>query len=72
MQTPKGQHLLNEEDLKNWLGFNRRLDLERHLQSIRIPYFYGRGGRIRTTTAAIDKALIGGRESSPIEEIEFL
>lgn len=66
------QQLLTEEDLKHWLGFARRLDLELHLKSCRIPYLYGKGGRICTTVAAIDKVLIGGKESGQIDEIEFL
>jgi len=71
-KTSNPQHLLSEDDLKNWLGFSRRLDLERHLQNIRIPYVYGKGGRICTTIAAVDKVLIGGKESTPSEEIEFI
>jgi hypothetical protein len=72
MDNLRTRHLLNEDDLKSWLGFSRRLDLERHLQSCRIPYIYGKGGRICTTIAAIDKILIGGKEFDRFEEIEFL
>lgn len=71
-KTSNSHHLLSEDDLKNWLGFSRRLDLERHLQNIRIPYVYGKGGKICTTISAVDKVLIGGKESTPSEEIEFI
>jgi hypothetical protein len=45
--------LLTEDDLRAWLGYERRADLERALQTARVPVVYGRGGRLCTTLDAV-------------------
>lgn len=53
MQAPLPMSpILYEEDLMRATGYQRRADLERHLQDARIPYQRGKGGRIWTTVLA--------------------
>jgi len=63
--------LISESQLRAWLGFNRRADLERHLRESKIPFAYGKGGRIVTTLAAIDSTLAGAQTALPAEPIDF-
>ena len=49
--------LLTEDQLRDWLGYARRADLERVLDSRGIPWLPGRDGRICTTLAAIERGL---------------
>lgn len=51
--------LLNEDDLKNWTGFEQRKKLEDFLRLNKISFTYGKGNRIVTTQGAIDRALNG-------------
>lgn len=61
--------LITEAELKDWLGIKRRTDLEKHLRQNKIPYLYGAGGRIATTTQAINQTLIERHQihNQPIE-----
>jgi|GEM_PF-3080142 len=65
--------LLEESDLKAWLGFQRRTDLENYLRRQKIPYLYGKGNRICTTTDAINARLLDRPTPNVGEsgEIEF-
>lgn len=59
-------HLIAEPQLLEWLGYERRADLERWLQARGVPYDHGRGGRIVTTTEAVNQGLIGA-DAEPVE-----
>ena len=50
------ESLLNEEQLKKWLGYKRRCDIESWLSDRRINWYRAGGGKIVTTQAAIDQA----------------
>jgi hypothetical protein len=50
-------HLISEDQLRAWLGYQRRADLERAMIDQRIPILYGRKGQICTTLQAIEGAL---------------
>jgi len=67
--------LIKESQLKDWLGFQRRTDLENYLRRQNIPYLYGKGNRICTTADAINFRLIGKPAPAPevgeAGEIEF-
>lgn len=62
--------LITEDQLKEWLGIERRTPLMRKLQELKIPYGLGGGGRICTTLGAIDRALVG-EGAVQEEEITF-
>lgn len=47
--------LLSQEQLMEWTGFERAGDLEKWLKSRNIRYEKGKGKKIVTTQAAIDK-----------------
>jgi hypothetical protein len=49
--------LIREEGLLEWLGYSRRSDAMKWLDEHGVPYWYGRGGRICTTQAAIDTVM---------------
>lgn len=49
--------LIREEQLLDWLGYTRRFDAMKWLDEHGVPYWYGRGGRICTTQAAIDTVM---------------
>ena len=59
-------HLVAEPELLEWLGYERRADLERWLRSRGVPYDTGRGGRIVTTVEAVNQGLIGA-DAEPVE-----
>jgi len=65
--------LISTEQLKTVTGYDRPGDIERCLRSAGIRFFYGKGGRIVTTTDAINAALgIQSQTAPPDQEIEFL
>ncbi|TQV85230.1 hypothetical protein FKG94_03300 [Exilibacterium tricleocarpae] len=49
--------LVNEDELKSWLGFDRRSAIENWLDKHKIPFHYGKGNQICTTQRAIDASL---------------
>lgn len=51
-------HLVSEESLLEWLGYSRRADAMRWLEEHGISYWLGKGGRICTTQAAVDAAIV--------------
>lgn len=59
--------LLNEKDLSNWCGYKRRGDIEKFCREHGVKFTTGKDGRILTTQAVLDAAILG--ESS--NEIEF-
>jgi hypothetical protein len=61
--------LVTENDLKAWLGINRRTALEKRLRELRIPYVYGAKNVVCTTQAAIDNAISGVEIAA--DQIEF-
>jgi hypothetical protein len=63
--------LITEDQLREWLGIRQRTRLMRTLQELKIPYVVGAGGRICTTQAAIDQAIVG-TPAVQQEEIEFV
>lgn len=65
--------LLDQAAIATWLGFgpNERLAIEKHLRKHKIPYVYGRGGKICTTLNAIDSTLAGTPHSDTGGEEQF-
>ena len=63
MKENQGSPLLKEDDIAAWCGHTRRSNIEQWLRDNHICYIYGKGNKIITTQAAIDKALIGESES---------
>jgi hypothetical protein len=59
--------LLDEKDLSNWCGYKRRGDIEKFCREHGVKFTTGKDGRILTTQAVLDAAILG--ESS--NEIEF-
>ena len=62
-------YLVNEDDLKDWLGIQQRARLEKRLCQLNIAYVYGAGNRICTTIAAVNNAVSGQPQ---IDGIEFV
>jgi hypothetical protein len=62
--------LITEDQLREWLGIRQRTRLMRTLQELKISYVVRAGGRICTTQAAIDQAIVG-TPTVQQEEIEF-
>lgn len=65
--------LITEQQLRAWLGYERRADLERVLVDNRVSYFRGRGGALCTTLSAIEARLGVGRstDTQPPETPKF-
>lgn len=63
--------LLNEDDLRNWTGFEQRKKLEDFLRANKISYTYGKGNKIVTTQGAIDRALIGENAANDKQDAFF-
>ena len=63
--------LLNEDQLKHWLGYERRSDVRRTLVVVGVKVALGKGGRIGSTVRAITAALKGESAEADSEEIEF-
>ena len=63
--------LLDEANLMAWSGHAQRVRLEKWLKEQRIPYRYGKGGRIITTLAAVNAALVAGGATIGPDPIEF-
>lgn len=59
--------LIDEDELKAKLKYERRGDVVRFLQQNRIPYFYGKAGSPVTTLGAIESVLIGNTERESCE-----
>ncbi len=59
--------LITEDQLKAWLDFKNRADVEKWLKARRIPYDYGRGGAICTTAAAIEGYFTGKKSAGGFE-----
>lgn len=66
----RNPNLLDEDDLKSWLGFQQRTALIERLKEQKIPYFYGKGGAVCTTVGAVESALCG-RKTAAEDSIEF-
>jgi hypothetical protein len=65
--------LISTEQLKTVTGYDRPGDIERCLRAAGVRFFYGKGGRIITTTDAINAALgIQSQTPPDEEEIRFL
>jgi hypothetical protein len=62
--------ILSTDDLKAATGYDRAGDIERCLRTAGIRFFYGKGGRIVTTTDAVNAAL-GIQSQSPPASQEF-
>jgi len=62
--------LISTEQLKIFTGYDRPGDIERCLRTAGIRYFHGKGGRIVTTTDAINAAL-GIQSQTPAADHEF-
>ena len=58
----KPDFLLNEDDLKEWLNYERRADIENWLLSHRVTWRCAKGGRIVTTRSAVEQAF----DASPV------
>lgn len=71
MSNMSTQDLVTEPDLMDWLGIHKHTLLEKRLRELKIPYIYGAKGKICTTQAAIDYALLG-KEPEKYEPIEFV
>jgi hypothetical protein len=52
----KPDFLINEDDLKEWLGYERRSDIENWLLSHRINWRCGKGGKVVTMRSAVEQA----------------
>lgn len=66
--------LLNEDALMTWTGYTRRTDLIKWLRDGGIQFFFGKGGAVCTTMAAINHRLTGGPKpvrNSGEDEIQF-
>lgn len=61
--------LVTQEDLSQWLGFERKSDIEQWLRSRGIWYDHGKAGRVVTTEAAINAAQ---RKGQDVGELRFL
>lgn len=59
--------LIKEQDLKLWAGCGQKNTLEKWLKQQGIAYFINKKGKIVTTQAACDAALLGQK----YEEIDF-
>lgn len=57
--------LLNIEDLKKWLGYERTADVVAWLDRYRVPYHPGKNREPCTTLDALTHALEGSQESRP-------
>ena len=62
-------YLVNEDDLKHWLGIQQRTRLEKKLCALNISYCYGAGNRICTTIDAVNNAVSG---QPNIDGVEFV
>jgi len=62
--------LVNQDQLMEWTAFKQRGALEVWLKKNRVNYTYGKGNKIITTLAAINKALLGEAVSNE-EENDF-
>lgn len=63
--------LVTEAQLMEWLGYQRRADVEEFLRGQGVPILYGRGGRLCTTLEAINKTVLGEEIRQRLEAIEF-
>lgn len=66
--------LLSEEQLKEWVNYERKGHLEQWLREHGVRFWYGRGGRICTTLNAIEMALglDANRSAPPPSTVEFV
>lgn len=63
--------LLDQDDLLTATGFCRAGDLRRFLDTNRIPYMQGKGGRVFTSVEAVNQVLIGKDDDSD-SDFEFI
>ena len=63
----RNEHLLGEQELMSWLGYDQRKALQKRLDELRCPYTIGKGGRIATTLEAVNKALLAEGD-----DVEFI
>lgn len=61
--------LVNEDDLRAWLGYDQRAKIERWLSDRGIPFEVSRD-RIVTTVQAINTAMIGAQQQDAGFEFE--
>ena len=60
--------LITETQLKNWLGYRRRADIERALRQAGIRFIHGQGGTVCTTERWLTEA---GKSPEKRVEVEF-
>lgn len=65
-------HLVSEDDLRDWLKYERQADIRAWLDDKGIWYVEGKGGRICTTVEAINAARAKAANSASFDEFEFL
>lgn len=66
----KNAALVNEEDLRAWLGYEQQQKIIDWLKQRHIPFHFSRG-RVVTTITAIDNFIVGA-DSQPPPGFEFL
>lgn len=59
--------IIRQEELMEATGYERRADLERCLRDQGITLFYGKGGKIWTTSEILAQVADGGRIDAPIQ-----
>lgn len=64
-------HLVNEDDLRAWLRYERQADIRAWLDKNSVWYVEGKGGRICTTVEAINAARKSANSAS-FDEFEFV
>lgn len=66
--TTTQKTLLNEDDLRAWLKYDRGSDIEAKLREMGIKFRRtGKGGTIVTTLAAVDRAIAGNDDFGDIQ-----
>jgi hypothetical protein len=63
------RNLLNERDLMEWTGYQRREFLANWLKERGIHFFHGKGGQICSTTAAVNAVLAPQANAAHTPEI---
>ena len=63
----RNPELLDEDDLRQWVDYDRRSDLERWLRENGIRFRHGKAGKVVTTLTAVNTALAGNGEFGEIE-----
>ena len=64
--------IINHEALTEATNCKNIAELEKTLRENKIPFFYGKGGRVWTTVQALNKALGVYKDQGNDDSIEFL